>query len=470
MMTHDFITLDSCDDPSVWTPTGQGSISLNTTDYKQGSGAINIYKTGTAGVDFGAYKTIPATNLKDKIVVLWLYIKDSSTLSKINVARVYIYDSAGNYDYFDIKTNPGDVEISPEPLKVGWNVIRIFVGEYDKTSYPCYNYAGFSGAHPDVTAITKIAIYFETPSATDTIAEGSLVMDYWHAGTKITVSEATWDSPLDFDSVYAFDRDNAIGAIEKLSDRNYHLWCAIDGRYLGISQASLTTERGMPFTAIAKVSKSYILSKHGSFNPEGYREDTIISSDYRGDDLADLKDVTLISSDLASSDYDSFLGRYVNVEDSRLNVLRLWGRWGSFKNCEIIVYDILAVPQLVQDSTIIFTSGNGQMLTFFSGGNFYFRNVVIQGSYTFTWMSPYYGTLYIQYSFDLTLTDSNGNPISGATVTLYDANGNQVFQATTDANGNIPTQWVTVTKVYWSGSSAPTITSYNPFRLLIVKD
>ena len=79
-ITHDFVTLDSCDDPTLWTPTGQGAVSLNTTDYKQGTGAINVYKSGASAVDFGASKTIAPTDFRGKVLVIWFYFNSKATL------------------------------------------------------------------------------------------------------------------------------------------------------------------------------------------------------------------------------------------------------------------------------------------------------------------------------------------------------------------------------------------------------
>jgi hypothetical protein len=465
-ITHDFATLDSCDDPTVWTPTGQGAVSLNTTDYKQGSGALNIYKTGTAGVDFGAYKTIPATNLKDEIVVLWLYIKDNATLSKINVARVYIYDSAGNYDYFDIKTNPNDTEFNPLPLRVGWNVIRFFVGEYDNRYWPCYNYAGSSATKPDTTAITKIAIYFETVNAGDTIAEGSLVMDYWHAGTKITVSEGTWSSPLDFDYLYTFDASNALGVIDKLHERNYHLWCGVGGSYLYFDRGSLTIERNFTFNPTIKVEKAFVWHKYASYGrsaPDGEFYDSSIYVDGYVNFSADLTRCSLTAVYYLCG-YSGLHGRHSNVIDSFINVTTDVTCGNLIQNSKVWLNRLLNLYfTTIQESTVIPTAIISIQSSATNSVN-YFKNVVVQGGFAYAYY--YSGTLYWQYSFDLILLDYNGNPISGATVSLYDKDGNLVFSATTDTNGAIPTQWVTAKKVVWSGGAA-TETDYNPFRLVV---
>jgi len=181
-ITHNFITLDACDDPTAWIPIGDGAVSLNTTNYKQGIGAINIYKQATTQAIFGAEKTIPATDFENKVFAFWVYVDSNSTLNKLSIARIYLFDSAGNYHYWDLR------------LKVGWNKFTIIPNKiverdsnYVLEELHLYNREdGASAIAPDLKSITKIRIYFETKSVTDTIAEGSLVIDYLSLGLRIT--------------------------------------------------------------------------------------------------------------------------------------------------------------------------------------------------------------------------------------------------------------------------------------------
>ena len=59
-------------------------------------------------------------------------------------------------------------------------------------------------------------------------------------------------------------------------------------------------------------------------------------------------------------------------------------------------------------------------------------------------------TLNLKYDFDLKVVDNNGNGISGATVVINDVDGNEVFNGTTDGNGDI-TQQQLVWKTVYSG-------------------
>jgi hypothetical protein len=81
------------------------------------------------------------------------------------------------------------------------------------------------------------------------------------------------------------------------------------------------------------------------------------------------------------------------------------------------------------------------------------------------WSGSWTSRLYRQYTLDLHLTDINGNPISGATVTLKDNGGNTVFSVTTGADGKIAQQ--TVNRGYYDQAHGDTLQDYGPHTLTI---
>jgi hypothetical protein len=98
--------------------------------------------------------------------------------------------------------------------------------------------------------------------------------------------------------------------------------------------------------------------------------------------------------------------------------------------------------------------------------NFYLINVD-SDVWSFRWTSSSGTTIYRQYEFDLNVTDSSGNPINTATVTLKDKDGNTVFSVSTDANGNIVQQ--TVSRGYYNQANGNTLQDYGPHTLTITK-
>jgi len=57
-----------------------------------------------------------------------------------------------------------------------------------------------------------------------------------------------------------------------------------------------------------------------------------------------------------------------------------------------------------------------------------------------SWVFSNTGTIYRQYTFNLKVVDTGGNPIPGASVKIWDKNNNLVVNETTDSNGEIPKQ------------------------------
>jgi hypothetical protein len=79
------------------------------------------------------------------------------------------------------------------------------------------------------------------------------------------------------------------------------------------------------------------------------------------------------------------------------------------------------------------------------------------------------GTTYLQFTVDIHIADKNGANIPGASVLCNDKDGNTTggFAAqTTDANGNITTQYIYRQK--WVGTSE-TETDYSPHKFTISK-
>jgi len=75
---------------------------------------------------------------------------------------------------------------------------------------------------------------------------------------------------------------------------------------------------------------------------------------------------------------------------------------------------------------------------FSSSYNFYLIDADIE-NWKFDWRSSS-GKVWRQYTFNLEVVDTKGNPIPGASVKIWDKNNNLVVNETTDTNGKIPEQ------------------------------
>ncbi len=89
--------------------------------------------------------------------------------------------------------------------------------------------------------------------------------------------------------------------------------------------------------------------------------------------------------------------------------------------------------------------------------------------WTISWesMSTDANKIYRQYTFQVEVTDANGNPIDGAAVEVWDKDDNKVITAMTGVDGRIPTQIVTYG--YYAYPTGNTLNSYSPHRVKVTK-
>jgi hypothetical protein len=163
------IILDSMDSTTNWSlNNGMSDITVNTTEKKEGSGALNLIKANTSTYFASILKTISSTNLISKHVKVWLYIKDIATKNKISRAEINLLDS-------NVKVSEWHFPVSG--LSVGWNLLVV-----DTESTPNYT------ENPDLTDICEIQLGVNTNLATDTYAEGDVISDYYRYSSYIPVS------------------------------------------------------------------------------------------------------------------------------------------------------------------------------------------------------------------------------------------------------------------------------------------
>jgi hypothetical protein len=88
-------------------------------------------------------------------------------------------------------------------------------------------------------------------------------------------------------------------------------------------------------------------------------------------------------------------------------------------------------------------------------------------TWDFTWGAEPTGTFSRQYTYDLTVTDKAGQPVTSTEITVTDYNDNLVFQATTTDDGTIPTQ--TFTYATYSSTTGSTLQKVGPFNFTAKK-
>lgn len=145
-------------------------------------------------------------------------------------------------------------------------------------------------------------------------------------------------------------------------------------------------------------------------------------------------------------------------------------------NCNSGVRSITSNSPTLYDCAIVNT--NYKFSTFGLTGTIRARNFKnlddLSTSNAVTWFSNNTGFVYVQNSVDVKVVDQTGTPINGATVVLT-PNGTSEhennFSESTDSNGDITTQYVTVKLVEPSttvgNTNTSVITDYNDFTLTI---
>lgn len=154
------LLLDSMDSTSGWTASS-GAVSLNTTTKQEGIGSISLSKTDTSYDYCYMYKSISSTNLTGQTLKVWVYIKDSATLAKINDLKLWFgQNSLNRYMY-----------IYTDSLSVGWNAISVHVDDFS-----VYN------GSPTKTDVQILYFTIATINVTDTLSADDVLFDFYRAG------------------------------------------------------------------------------------------------------------------------------------------------------------------------------------------------------------------------------------------------------------------------------------------------
>ena len=154
--------IDAMDATTGWT-SGNAIISLNNTVFQEGTGALNLIKSGTTQIDNWIKKDIASSDFTGKVLSAYLYIKDATALAKIANVEQFLF-STYTSQYARKST-------SPSTLSVGWNVLNFDVAN------PTTQTGSF-----DVSAIITIRFDVDTNSVSDTFAEGDIIFDYLQHG------------------------------------------------------------------------------------------------------------------------------------------------------------------------------------------------------------------------------------------------------------------------------------------------
>ena len=151
-------SVDSCDSITGWS-TSNGTVSVNTTTFKEGIGSLNIIKNSVAG-SVKPSKTTTSVNFTNKELSLWIYIDSTiyNYLTASNAIEIkFGNDSSNHYYWYKNLSN----------LISGWNII-------DKLTFS--NKSGVTGT-PTISSINYTAIKINVDDTNSTWTSGSAIVD-----------------------------------------------------------------------------------------------------------------------------------------------------------------------------------------------------------------------------------------------------------------------------------------------------
>ena len=160
-----FELIDDCNATTGWSILGDAdTITNNTTYYQRYSKSLNLIKTATTSVYFGYEKNLSSSvNITNNKVIVHYRVDDAATLAKINKITIYAGNDSSNNFY---------KEFSVSDLITG--------GAKTELPYLSLDYTDASiNGNPDKENIDYIKIYIELNNASDTIASGKMLMDFW---------------------------------------------------------------------------------------------------------------------------------------------------------------------------------------------------------------------------------------------------------------------------------------------------
>lgn len=171
--------VDACDATTGWSAGTDSSVALNNTTFQEGTGSLNLSKTGTSGVTGSMSKTTTSVDYTSKDLAFRIYILNQATLDKLETTdALTIRFGSDASNYYQFTKDKSD-------LSVGWNWINLG----DSSA------ADSTTGSPTITACDYTLIQFTVTASATVTSAGDIIID------DIIVIEAG-DFVKDFESGY----------------------------------------------------------------------------------------------------------------------------------------------------------------------------------------------------------------------------------------------------------------------------
>lgn len=160
-------SVNAMDATTGWVASTDAGIGIDTTTKREGTGSLELAKTGTSSTEASATLTVGATDFTGKIMNVWFYVKDQTTLDLLADTATFtltLTDSGGGTH---IQTfNKADLSITVAT----WEKFKVATSAMTASTSPA----------ADITDITGIKIETTSTATGDTWAAGDLLFDYLH--------------------------------------------------------------------------------------------------------------------------------------------------------------------------------------------------------------------------------------------------------------------------------------------------
>jgi len=148
--------VDTMDAATSWVAGTDSTTALNTTTFKEGTGSVELGKTGTTGITASMAKTESSADFTSKTLWWWTYVPSTSILATTAIEARYGSSSANYYKY----------QVPLTSVSTGWNY-------YAFTTTTATTTIG----SPTTTACTYLSFLYYTTTSSTTSGSNPLLFD-----------------------------------------------------------------------------------------------------------------------------------------------------------------------------------------------------------------------------------------------------------------------------------------------------
>lgn len=220
-----YTDVDDCDSTTGWSASTDGSVALNTTDgeYIEGTGCLNLVKSGTTATAVTFNKTTTSVDFTSKTLWTWVYFTALTDLATTNCVEVRFGSDSSNYYYR--RWNKSDLTTGPNNLTMTTATAT-----------------GTTGS-PVVTACDYYAIIITVDATSKTYTGNSVRLDHLLVATTSDTQKTYYSGPTHSPAADTVTNVLRIGLQEAVGKPLTNVgWFLDTGEMYGIDQYNTDTK------------------------------------------------------------------------------------------------------------------------------------------------------------------------------------------------------------------------------------